>query len=130
MVAQNPSGYMWYPLETAQRIIGKGTDRKRLEPRFWKSSGLEAKLGPLFRIRGADGNPLLVVRNVGVSAVAGGSKRPRGLTKSGRPRKGDRIAEIVPIFKGIRATSRAARVFPQRRAFEAIQQAGAELRGV
>lgn len=130
IAAQNRSGYLWYPLESAQRIIGKGANRKRLEPRFWASSGLQAKLGPLFRIRGADGNPLLVVRNVGVSQVAGGSKRPRGLTKRGAPRKGDRIAEIVPIFKGIRSTSRAARVFPQRRAFEAIEQATAELKGV
>lgn len=130
MAAKNPSGFMWYPLESAQRVIGKGADRKRLEPRFWKSSGLEAKLGPLFKIRGSDGNPLLVVRNVGVSGVAGGSKRPRSLTKSGRPRKGDVLAMIVPIFKGIRTTSRAARVFPQRRAFEAVQDAAAELRGV
>lgn len=130
IAAKNPSGYLWYPLEAAQRIIGKGADRKRLEPRFWRSSGLEAKLGPLIRIRGADGNPLLVVRNVGVSGVAGGSKRPRSLTRSGRPRKGDVLAEIVPIFKGIRATSRAARVFPQRRAREAAEQAAAELRGV
>lgn len=130
MAAKNPSGYMWYPLESAQRIIGKGAERKRLEPRFWASSGLEAKLGPLFRIRGTDGNPLLVVRNVGVSAVAGGSKRPRSLTKSGRPRKGDVLATIVPIFKGIRATSRAARVNPQRRAAEAVAQAASELRGV
>jgi hypothetical protein len=122
--------YTWYPLEAAQRIIGKGADRKRLEPRFWRSSGLEAKLGPLIRIRGADGNPLLVVRNVGVSGVAGGSKRPRSLTRSGRPRKGDVLAEIVPIFKGIRATSRAARVFPQRRAREAAIEAVQELRGV
>lgn len=128
--AKNPSGFMWYPLESAQRIIGKGADRKRLEPRFWKSSGLEAKLGPLFRIRGADGNPLLVVRNVGVSGVAGGSRRPRSLTKSGRPRKGDVLAEIVPIFKGIRATSRAARVNVRRRAAEAAAQAVQELRGV
>lgn len=130
IAAKNPSGYLWYPLDAAQRLIGKGADRKRLEPRFWRSSGLEAKLGPLIRIRGADGAPLLVVRNVGVSGVAGGSKRPRSLTRSGRPRKGDVLAEIVPIFKGIRATSRAARVFPQRRAREAAIEAAQELRGV
>lgn len=130
IAAKNPSGYLWYPLESAQRVIGKRADRKRLEPRFWKSSGLEAKLGPLIRIRGADGNPLLVVRNVGISGVAGGSKRPRSLTKSGRPRKGDVLAEIVPIFKGIRATSRAARVNPRRRAAEAVTQVVQELRGV
>lgn len=130
MAAKNPSGYMWIPTDAAQRLIGKGKDRKRLEPRFWKSSGMEAKLGPLIFLRSTKGNPILVVRNVGVSAVAGGSKRPRGLTKSGRPRKGDTLASIVPIFTGIRATSRAARVNPQRRAREAMDQAAAELRGV
>lgn len=132
MVAKNPSGYMWYPLDAAQRLIGgKGADRrKRLEPRHWASSGLEAKLGPLFKVRGADGNPLLVVRNVAVGQVAGGRTRARPRLKSGRAPKGMVLAEIVPIFKGIRATSRAARVAPQRRAFEAVQQAAAELRGV
>ena len=130
MAAKNPSGFMWIPTDAAQRLIGKGVDRKRLEPRFWKSSGMEAKLGPLIFLRSTKGNPILVVRNVGVSSVEGGSKRPRGLLKSGKPRKGDSLASIVPIFTGIRSTSRAARVFPQRRAFEAVQQAAAELRGV
>lgn len=138
MAAKNPSGYMWYPLDAAFRIArlpiprhskGRPTIGVRLTPSWWRRT-MEPKLGPLFRVRGSDGNPLLVVRNVGVSAVAGVSKRPRSLTKSGRPRKGDVLATIVPIFKGIRATSRAARVFPQRRAFEAMQQAAAELRGV
>lgn len=130
MAAKNPSGFMWYPLESAQRIIGKGANRKRLEPKFWKSSGLEAKLGPLFRIRGADGNPLLVVRNVAVGQVAGGRSKVKPRLKSGRAPKGSVLADIVPIFKGIKTTARAARVFPQRRAFEAAQQAAQELRGV
>lgn len=130
IAAKNPSGYLWYPLEAAQRLIGKGADRKRLEPRFWKSSGMEAKLGPLIRIRGADGAPLLVVRNAAIGQVAGGRSRVKPRLKSGRAPKGTVLAEIVPIFKGIRSTSRAARVFPQRRAFEAAQQAAQELRGV
>lgn len=129
MVAKNRSGFMWYPLESAQRIVGTGKDRRRLTPGEWRSSGMEAKLGPLFRIRGSDGAPLLVVRKVGVSAVGARGGRPRSLTKTGRARKGDRIAEIVPIFKGIRSTSRTARVNPRRRAFEAAQQAAADLRG-
>lgn len=130
ITAKNSSGYLWYPLDAAQRLIGKGKDRRRLEPRFWKSSGLEAKLGPLIRIKGSDGNPLLVVRNVGVGQVKGGRTRARPLLKSGRPRKGDTAAEIVPIFKGIRRTARQARINVRQRAFEAAQQAAAELRGV
>lgn len=122
--------YLWIPTDSAQRLVGKGKARTRLTPATWESSGMAAKLGPLFRITSARGNPVLVVRNVGVSGVAGGSRRPRGLTKSGRPRKGDVAAELVPIFTGIPRTSRAARVNPRRRAFEAAQQAAAELRGV
>lgn len=130
MVAKNPSGFMWYPLEAAQRVVGKGKSRKRLTPAMWESSGLQAKLGPLIKIRGSDGLPLLVVRNVGIGALKGGRTRARPLNKNGRPKKGDVAAEIVPIFKGIRATSRKARVNVRRRAFEAAQQAAAELRGV
>ena len=122
--------YVWYPLDTAQRLVGKGKARKRLTPALWASSGMEAKLGPLIRIKGADGLPLLGVRNVGVSAVGARRGRPRGLTRRGAPRKGDRVAEFVPIFKGIRSTSRTARINVRQRAFQAAQQAAAELRGV
>jgi hypothetical protein len=122
--------YLWYPLESAQRVVGRGANRRRLTPSMWASSGLEAKLGPLIRIRGADGLPLLVVRNVGVSAVGARGGRPRSLTRRGAPRRGDRLAEIVPIFKGIQRTARAARINVRQRAFEAAQRAAAELRGV
>lgn len=130
MTARNPSGFMWYPTENAQRVIGKGAERRRLTPKLWRQRGLDSKIGPLIRLRGASGNPVLVVRNVGIGQVAGGRPRARGLTKSGRPRKGDTLAQLVVMFIGIRSTSRAARVFPQRRAFEAMQQAAGELRGV
>ena len=73
---------------------------------------------------------MLVVRNVGVSEVGARNGRPRSLTKSGRPRKGDRAAELVVMFVGIRNASRKARINVRRRAFEAAQQAAAELRGV
>lgn len=124
------SRYLWYPLESAQRLVGSGAERRRLTPALWSQRGLDRKIGPLFEIQGSDGFPLLVVRNVGVSAVGARGGRPRGLTKSGRPRKGDRIADLVPIFKGIPRTSRAARVNVRQRAFEAAQRAITELRGV
>lgn len=122
--------WLYYPTEQAQRIVGKGASRRRLVPADWRSSGMEAKLGPLVRIRAANGNPLLVVRNVGVSEVGARGGRPRGLTKSGRARKGDRIADLVVMFKGIPNTSRAARVNVRGRAYEAAQEAIADLRGV
>lgn len=121
--------FLWFPTDQAQRLVGKGKARTRLTPALWKSSGMEAKLGRLFRIRGASGNPILVVRNVGVSAVGARGGKPRGLTKRGAARKGDRIAEIVPIFVGIPRTSRQARINVRQRAFQAAQQAAAELRG-
>lgn len=130
IAAKNRSGYMWYPTENAQRVIGRGAQRARLTPALWKERGLDRKIGPLIRLRSASGNPVLAVRNVGVGQVAGGRTRARGLTKSGRPRKGDTLAELVVMFIGIRSTSRAARVFPQRRAREAAEQAVQELRGV
>jgi hypothetical protein len=122
--------WLYFPTDQAQRLVGKGKGRRRLVPADWKSSGMEAKLGPLFRIRGSSGNPLLVVRNVGVSEVGARGGRPRSLTKSGRPRKGDRTAELVVVFVGIPRTSRKVRVNVRQRAFQAAQQATAELRGV
>lgn len=130
MTAKNPSGFMWYPTENAQRVIGKGRDRARLTPKLWKARGLDSKIGPLIRLKSVNGGPILAVRNVGVGQVAGGRTRARGLTKSGRPRKGDVARELVVMFVGIRSTSRAARVFPQRRAAEAAAQAVQELRGI
>jgi hypothetical protein len=130
--------YMWIPTDAAFRIArlpiprtgkGRATIGVRLTPAWWKRT-MERKLGPLFRIMSASGRPVLVVRNVGVSDVGTGPKRPRSLLKNGRPRKGDRLAEIVPIFTGIERTSRKARVNVRQRAFQAAQQATAELRGV
>jgi hypothetical protein len=130
ITAKNRSGYLWYPTENAQRVIGRGAERARLTPALWKQRGLDTKIGPLIRLRGTNGNPVLAVRNVGIGQVAGGRNRARSLTRSGRPRRGDTVAELVVMFIGIRSTSRAARVFPQRRAREAALQAVQELRGV
>jgi len=130
--------YLWIPTDQAYRIArlpiprtggGRKSIGVRLTPAWWKRT-MESKLGPLFRIMAASGNPVLVVRNVGVSTVGARGGKPRSLLKSGKARKGDRIAEIVPIFTGIPRTSRQARVNVRQRAFQAAQQAAAELRGV
>lgn len=122
--------WLWFPTENAQRVVGRGKERRRLTPALWRERGLDQKIGPLIRLRSVNGNPILAVKNVGVSQVAGGRRRARGLTKSGRPRKGDVAAELVVMFIGIPRTSRQARVNVRGRAFEAAQQAVAELRGV
>lgn len=122
--------WLWFPTDNAQRVIGTKDQRRRLTPALWRQRGLDEKIGPLIRLRSVNGNPVLAVKNVGVSQVAGGRRRARGLTKSGRPRKGDTQAELVVMFIGIPRTSRAARVNVRGRAFEAAQAAAAELRGV
>jgi hypothetical protein len=109
--AKNPSGFLWFPSDDIQRLVGKGSDRKRLEPRYWRQYGLESKIGPLERISAKDGTPLLIVKNVGVSA-AGKSRSARSLTKSGKPRKGQVGRDFIVAFIGIRQTVRSKRTDP------------------
>lgn len=101
--------WLWFPSEDIQRVAGKGKDKRRLEPHNWAALGMEAKLGPLVRIKAANGNPLLIVRNVGVSAT-GRSRSARALTKRGMARKGDVAREFIVAFIGIPNTTRAARL--------------------
>lgn len=122
--------WLWIPTDEVQRIVGSGKDRARMTPALYKARGFEQKFGPLIRIRSINGNPLLAVQNVGVSAVGARGGRVRGLTKGGRPRKGDRLKELAVLFVGIPRTSRAARVNPRARAQEAAAQVTALLQGV
>ncbi len=123
--------WLWYPTEQIQRLVGKQPNRTRLTPALWRSSGLEAKFGPLIRLKSVNGNPVLAVRNVGLApGSAGRPARIRPTTKRGAARKGDVLRELVVVFIGIPRTSRQARVNPRRRAEEAMRQAAAELRGV
>lgn len=101
--------WLWFPSEEIQRVAGVGTNKRRLEPHNWAALGMEAKLGPLVRITSASGNPLLIVRNVGVSAT-GARRSARSLTKRGQPRSGQVAKEFIVAFIGIPNTSRAARV--------------------
>lgn len=101
--------WLWIPTDEIQRLVGKGGNRRRLEPRMWQSAGLDRKIGPLEPVKSVNGNPLLVVKNVGVSA-AGKKRSARSLTKSGRPRKGQVQRAFVVAFIAIPYTSRQARV--------------------
>lgn len=102
---------LWIPTDEIQRIAGsraRGVAR-RISPEVYNRE-LASKYGPLIPITSIDGRPLLAVENVGVSAVGARGGRVRGLTKSGRPRRGDRVKQLAILFVGIPHTSRAARV--------------------
>lgn len=100
------SRWLWIPSDQIPRL---GAGRYRLTPGTWRSSGMEAKIGPLVRVRASNGNPLLIVRNVGV-ALSGKSRSARALTKRGLPRKGQAAQEFIVAFIGIPRTARSARI--------------------
>ncbi len=104
--------WLWIATEEIQRFVGGGAGRgrgKRITPALWRQNGLDSKIGRLVPIKGVNGFPLLIVQNVGVSA-AGKKNSARGLTKSGRPRKGQIEKSMIVAFYAIPRTSRAARV--------------------
>lgn len=97
--------WLWIPTDYIQRT----SKRFRLTPALWNQNGLDRKIGPLVMIKSVNGNPLLVVKDVGVD-VSGKKRSARGLLKSGLPRKGQVQRELIVAFVGIPRTSRAARV--------------------
>lgn len=99
------SRWLWIATDEIPRVTG----RYRMTPELYKKNGFEQKIGPLTYVRSINGNPLLVVRKVGVNA-AGKPRSAKSLTKTGRARKGQRVKEFVVAFVGIPRTSRAARV--------------------
>lgn len=99
------SRWLWIPTDEIPRVTG----RFRMTPALYVKNGFETKIGPLVRIRAANGNPLLIVRNVGVSAL-GARRKAKSLTRRGRPRKGQVQQEFIVAFIGIPRTSRAARI--------------------
>lgn len=99
------SRWLWIPTDEIPRV----TNRQRMTPELYRRNGFEQKIGPLVEIPNVNGNPLLVVRNIGVSE-AGRPRSAKSLTKSGRARKGQRLKEFVVAFVGIPRTARAARV--------------------
>ncbi len=101
--------WLWIATDDVQRLVGSGSERRRLTPALWKSRGLDSKIGPLVPIRGINGFPLLVVKNVGVS-LAGKKRSVKGLKKNGQPRKGQFARELVVAFYAIPRTSREKRV--------------------
>lgn len=97
--------WLWITSNELPRVTG----RYRMTPELYIRNGFEKKIGPLVFVRGAGGQALLIVRNVGVSA-AGKGRSAKSLTKRGLPRKGQVAKEFIVAFIGIPRTSRAARV--------------------
>lgn len=97
----------WLWMATDQ--IPQRAGRHRMTPALYNSSGLAQKIGPLTFVRSVNGFPLLVVKDVGVSA-AGKTRSAKSLTKRGLPRKAQIAKEFVVCFIGIPRTAQAARV--------------------
>ena len=116
------SNWLWIPSNDIQRLVGTGLNRRRLTPRLWNERGLDKKIGRLFKVRGSNGYPLLVVKTGAISA-GGKSRSLRGRLKSGRAPKGYVNQDMVVAFIGIPFTSRAARVDVQK----IIEEVRAEL---
>lgn len=104
-IAPVRSRWLWIATDQIPRVTG----RFRMTPELWNKNGFNTKIGPLVQISAPNGNPLLIVRNVGVSAV-GRTRSARSLTKRGTPRKGQIAQKYIVAFIGIPRTSRAARV--------------------
>lgn len=101
--------WLWIPTDEIQRLGGSGKKKERLTPGNWVKFGMDRTIGPLTVIRGINGYPLMVVKNVGVSE-AGKRRSARSLTKSDRPKKGQVAKEFIVAFIGIPHTARAARI--------------------
>lgn len=101
--------WLWFATDNAQRLYGSGKNKRRLTPGAWRESGLEAKLGPLIRIKSVNGYPLLAVQGVGTD-LSGKKPSAKSMLKRGGPRKGQVRRELLIMFVGIPSTVRQARV--------------------
>lgn len=101
--------WLWIPTDEIQRIGGSGSAKRRLTPGNWTAFGMDAKVGPLFKIKSINGYPLLVVKNTNVP-LSGLKRKPRASLKSGRAPKGYGEKPFLVAFIGIPFTSRAARI--------------------
>lgn len=105
------SPWLWIPTDDIPVRAGstRSGGGQRMTPALWRQRGYDKTIGPLRKIKSVNGNPLLVVENVGTSE-AGARRSVKSLTKSGRARRGQRKRDLVVCFVGIPRTSRAARV--------------------
>jgi len=97
--------WLWIASDQIPRITG----RYRMTPELYIKNGFDKKIGPLIKVKGSRGYPVLIVRNVGVS-MAGAKRSAKSLTKRGLPRKGQVAQDFIVAFYAIPRTSRAGRV--------------------
>lgn len=103
-------GWLWIPSPELQRRVKGGA---RVTPSNWRSSGLEARIGPLMKVPGNHaGEVVLIVPTV--TTRVDGRANPRRLPKRGSVRAGRVLRENFVAFTGIRSTSRQARVDPHQ----------------
>jgi hypothetical protein len=102
--------WLWIPSPELQRRVKGGS---RLTPANWKSSGLEARIGPLVKIPGKHGGEVLLIVPA-ITVRQEGRPSPRRLPKSGKARAGRVLRKNFIAFTGIRSTSRQARVDPHQ----------------
>lgn len=93
------------PTEAAPRLVGVGGRRRRLEPKYWASAGLNQKVGRLIFRQISPRLALLVVRRVSLSPKTGQAK---ALGKRA-PRTRIVPDKDVVVFVLIRETRRAKR---------------------
>lgn len=101
--------WLWFPTDEITRVAGSKEKRARLTPGNWSSLGMDKRIGPLVFVRSDKGTPLMIVKNVGVSA-AGARRSAKSLRKSGQPRKNQVTQEFIVAFIAIPRTSRQARI--------------------
>jgi hypothetical protein len=110
-------GLLWFPTDEIRRRVGvplpstggNGRANIRLEPRYWNRTGLDRKIGPLVRVTGKDGTPLLIVENVAVSA-SGRPRSARRLNRNGAAPKNFIQKDFIVAFIGIPQTVRTRRL--------------------
>lgn len=103
------SRWLWFPTPEIQRLAGAGSKRERVTPGNWQKFGLDRKIGPLVPVKSVNGNPLLVVKNVGVSAL-GVPGKAQSLTKRGQARRGQIAKTFLVAFIAIPRTARTSRI--------------------
>ncbi len=96
--------WLWIATDQIPRKAG----RKRMTPALYNATGLDRRIGPLVMVRRANGYPMLVVNNVGVS-TSGRGRSAKRLTRSGLSSGRQTEASIV-AFIGIPFTARVSRV--------------------
>lgn len=97
--------WLWIATDQIPRKAG----RFRMTPELYQRNGFDRKIGPLVLAKGSNGFPILIVKNVGVSA-AGLARSAKALRRNGMPRRGQAAKDFIIAFYAIPRTAREARI--------------------